>query len=204
MIRDKNKYSYIWRISMMNKYENRPWTGTLLTILLFSFITIIGLTGCTVNKKASAVTPSSSETRDGNPNVPENQSPVYYGDWIISQVQAFGVGTYSDKDAESLIGKRLSFTADKASRFGDQLSGIGKEADNPTYTEAVISKNDFLAEYRISFDNLGIKVDNVMEVCVSNSEGTISTFFVKDDNTLIIVGGGTYFELVRESLYKVQ
>lgn len=188
----------------MNKFNKRQWTSTLLTIILISFIAIIGLTGCTGNEEVPAVTPSPSEASDGNSTVPANQRPVYYGDWIINKVQAFGVGTFSGKDAESLIGKSLSFTADKASRFGDQLSEIGKAADNPTYREAVIAESDFVAEYRIPFDNLGINVDAVMEVSVSNSEGPISTFFVKDDNTLIIVGGGTYFELVRESSYTDQ
>lgn len=183
----------------MNKFKKRQWTSSLLTILLISFIAIIGLTGCTGNEVVPAETPSLSEASGENSTVPANQMPVYYGDWIINQVQAFGIGTFSGKDAESLIGKSLSFTADKSSRFGDQLSDIGKVADNPTYTEAIIAESDFVANYRIPFNNLGIKADAVMEVSVSNSEGPISTFFVKDDNTLIIFGGGTYFELVRKS-----
>ena len=121
----------------------------------------------------------------------------YYGEWIINQVQAYGVGTYSSEDAESLLGKSLIFTANKASYFGDQPSDIEKVATNPIYTETIISESDFVEKYRIPFDLLGIKAP-ITEINVSDSNGHVSTFFIKDDNTLIISGGGTYFELIRK------
>ena len=124
-------------------------------------------------------------------------SESYYGEWIINQVQAYGVGTYSSEDAESLLGKSLIFTANKASYFGDQPSAIEKVATNPIYTETIISESDFVEKYRIPFDLLGLKAP-ITEINVSDSNGHVSTFFIKDDNTLIISGGGTYFELIRK------
>lgn len=124
-------------------------------------------------------------------------SETYYGEWIINQVQAYGVGTYSSEDAESLLGKSLTFTANKASYFGDKLSDIVKVATNPIYTETIIPESDFVEKHRIPFDLLGLKAP-ITEINVSDSKGHVSTFFIKDDHTLIIFGGGTYFELIRK------
>ena len=121
----------------------------------------------------------------------------YYGEWIIKQVQASGVGTYSSKDVESLLGKSLTFTANKASYFGDKPSDIVKVATNPIYTKTNIPESDFVEKHRIPFDNLGLKAP-ITEINVSDSKVHVSTFFIKDDNTLIISGGGTYFELIRK------
>ncbi len=127
----------------------------------------------------------------------QGASESYYGEWIINKVQAYGVGTYSVEDAESLLGETLIFTADKASYFGERPSDIEKVATNPIYTETIISESDFEVNYRIPFNLLGIKVP-ITEINVSDSNGPVSTFLIKDDNTLIIAGGGTYFELIRK------
>jgi hypothetical protein len=125
---------------------------------------------------------------------------AFYGDWVIKKVLAYGpVGTYSKDAAESLIGKSLSFSKDKANFFGDQPSDINEVAVNPVYKKSVISKGDFVTNYRIDLDKLGVKADSVSEITVSDSSGVVCTFLVKDENTLIIFGGGTYFELVRKA-----
>ena len=135
--------------------------------------------------------------QDTTDSVDENQ-PLYYGEWVINLVQAYGVGTYSKEDAESLIGKSVKFSAGSATNFGDSVSDIDKESNNPDYTETVLSESDFVTNYRIPFEKLGIEGDTVTEINVTDSNGFVSTFFVKDENTLIIFGGGTYFELVRK------
>ena len=84
-------------------------------------------------------------------------SESYFGEWIINQVQAYGVGTYSREDAESLFGKTLIYTADKASYFGDNPSTIEKVATNPIYTETIIPESDFVEKYRIPSDLLGLR-----------------------------------------------
>ena len=68
---------------------------------------------------------------------------------------------------------------------------------NPIYTETIIPESDFVEKYRIPFDLLGLKAP-IKEINVSDSKGYVATFFIKDDNTLIIFGGGTYFELIRK------
>lgn len=140
-----------------------------------------------VPKQVQITKPSTNQTKE-----------VFYGQWVIKKVLAYGsVGTYSNVDANSIVGKNLSFSADKASCFGDKPSDISKVATNPIYKKTVISKNDFETNYRITFDKLGIKADSISEITVSDSKGNGCTFFIKDNNILIIYGGGTYFELLR-------
>jgi bla regulator protein BlaR1 len=129
----------------------------------------------------------------------EDIQATYYGDWTISKVLAYGQsGTYSKEDAEGLIGKEMSFSADSATCFGDQSSYIDTTAKNPVYTATEYTDADFVSYYRMSFDLLGLTGDAVAEISVKDSKGNGCTFLIKDENTLIVVGGGTYFELVRD------
>jgi bla regulator protein BlaR1 len=131
--------------------------------------------------------------------VPVDESQAtFYGDWSISKVLAYGQsGTYSKEDAEGLIGKEMSFSVDSATCFGDQASYIDTTAKNPVYTITEYTGADFISNYRMSFDLLGLTGDAVTEIAVKDSEGNGCTLLIKDENTLIVVGGGTYFELVR-------
>ncbi len=140
-------------------------------------------------------------TTDGSPEpVPsEAREAVYYGDWKINKVLAFGsAGTYSREDADALIGKALSFSADKATNFGDTAAVLEAVSSEPVYTETVLTRDDFVTNYRMTFDKLGIDTDAVSQVSVSDADGVVCTFLVIDENTLILSGGGTYFELVRK------
>jgi bla regulator protein BlaR1 len=138
-------------------------------------------------KGASELTPS------------EEREAIYYGDWKINKVLAFGsVGTFSREDADALIGKVLSFSADKATNFLDSAASLEIVSAEPVYSEAVLTKEDFVTNYRMTFDNLGIGTDAVTEISVTDANGVVCTFLVIDENTLILSGGGTYFELVRE------
>ena len=183
----------------MNKINKK--SSTLLSIVVIVFIGLISLTGCSfvTNDQANNDTGTKEEVNSGVVTEPnQGASEPYFGEWIINQVQAYGVGTYSREDAESLLGKTLIFTADKASYFGDHPSTIEKVATNPIYTETIIPESDFVEKYRIPFDLLGLEGPTFTEIDVSDSNGPVSAFLIKDDNTLIIFGGGTYFELIRK------
>ncbi|QHQ59754.1 M48 family metalloprotease [Anaerocolumna sedimenticola] len=163
---------------------------------------------------------SPNETKDNNSLIPAEEAPnnttvaapeevrgvsdnkqVYYGDWMINKVLAYGsAGTYSKKDAEKLVGKSLSFTDSQATSFGDDPSLIDQVVSDPVYTETEVTANDFISNYRMSFDRLGIKGDSAEEISVTNTDVSACTFLIKDDNTLILIGGGTYFELTRITL----
>jgi bla regulator protein BlaR1 len=218
----KHKSSYRRRIIMIKQFKKYRWTNTLVTIILILAIGLVGMTGCS-NKEKDKTIPADNQTEtnitvtptptvddpSANPTlvaeeeaatVPaEDSQSTYYGDWTISKVLAYGQsGTYSKEDAEGLIGKTMSFSADSATCFGDQASYIDNTAKSPNYSATEYTSSDFVSYYRMSCDLLGLTGDTVTEISVKDSKGSGCTFLIKDENTLIVVGGGTYFELVRE------
>lgn len=149
-----------------------------------------------------ATEPVESDTTEPRPAEVAADSTIrqeeFYGDWVINSVLAYGsAGTYSSEVAESLVGKSLSFSADKATCFGDEPSYLEKVAKNPVYMATDITSSDFVSNYRMTFDKLGLEGDSVTEITAVDSERNGCTFFIKDNDTLIVYGGGTYFELVR-------
>lgn len=205
---------------MIKQFKKYRWTNTLVTIILILAVALVGMTGCSMKEK-DKTTPANDQTETNITVTPtptpmitdtselegqtndavsdENSQATYYGDWTINKVLAYGQsGTYSKEDAEGLIGKAMSFSADSATCFGDQASYIDNTAKSPNYSATDYTGSDFVSYYRMSFDLLGLTGDTVTEISAKDSKGNGCTFLVKDENTLIVVGGGTYFELVRE------
>lgn len=209
------------------KSKKSNLTSIILFLILAISVGLIGLTGCSqattndttllsnsTSDTGNADNPDSDASKSDNPNnvattkpEPSTTSPtlemseeVFYGQWVIKQVLAYGsAGTYSSEDATSLLDQSVNFSTDEASGFGDQLSDTSKVITNPVYKKSTISESNFITNYRMTFDNLGIKADEISEIFVSDSEGNGFILFIKDDNTLIIYGGDTYFELVRKT-----
>ncbi|MDF2587897.1 MAG: peptidase BlaR1 [Anaerocolumna sp.] len=158
-----------------------------------------GNTNSSSTSEAVAGSADNSNPVSSDGTFASSSSQGYLGEWKISKVIAFGsVGTYSKEDAESLIGKSITFSSDKANYFGDSPSVMKESTSNPDYLETNLTSSDFTTNYRMTFDKLGITSDSITEVTVTNKDGFVSNFLVKDDNTLIISGGGTYFELTRK------
>lgn len=186
------------------KSKKSNLTSILLFLILAISVGLIGLTGCsqaTTNGTTLLPNSTSDTVNADNPDSTlETSEEVFYGQWVIKQVLVYGsAGTYSSEDATSLLDESVNFSTDEASGFGDQLSDISKVITNPVYKKSTISESDFITNYRMTFDNLGIKADEISEIFVSDSEGNGFILFIKDDNTLIIYGGDTYFELVRKT-----
>lgn len=108
---------------------------------------------------------TSNKTKDNN-----ETKESYLGQYVIKRLLAYGaVGTYTNDDINSIIGKKLSF-----------------------------SKEDFESRNKVTFEKLGLKGENVIQITAADSKGKGSLFYIKDYNTLIISGGGVYVELTRE------
>jgi hypothetical protein len=125
---------------------------------------------------------------------------IFYGQWVITKVIAYGpVGTYSNDDIKNIVGRKLSFSKEKASCFGDQIKDLDNVAINPIYEKTVVSKSEFAADYRyrLSFDNLGIKSDSITRIYAVDAKHNGCMFYIKDNETLILYGGGVYFKLDR-------
>lgn len=127
-----------------------------------------------------------------------DSSKSYYGTWTVQKVLAYGIGTYSRDDAERLMGKSLSFSADEADLFADQPSDTPSVIYGPEYREATMSDDDFQTNYKMSFDTLGIQADSVTEVQITGADGMSGVLLVKSSDTIILAAGGTYFELIRK------
>ncbi len=152
-------------------------------------------------KQDEADKPSDNVQNDSGSESPSSSAGAqegYYGQWSVARVLAYGdAGTYSKEDAEKLVGRNLSFSADEAGIFNDQPSDAATVIKKPGYQEDVISRNDFLMNFRMNFDTLGIDADSVTEVTVSGPDVSGCTLLIKDGDTMIMSAGRTYFELVR-------
>ncbi len=135
--------------------------------------------------------PSDDVQKDSN----SKEQKDYYCEWSIAKVLAYGAaGTYSKEAAEKLVGKNLSFSADEAKIFTDQPSDTATVIKKPSYKEVTISGSDFLTNFGMSFDKLGIGTDSVTELIVSGPDAG-ALLLIKDSNSMILIAGGTYFEL---------
>ncbi len=131
------------------------------------------------------------------PAATDNQTS-YYGEWKVQKVLAYGIGTYSSDDAEKLVGMKLNFSKDEADVFTDQPSDTAAVINNPEYQETTESGSDFQADYQMSFDTLGISTESVTEVQITSQDEIDGVFLIKDSDTIIMIAGGTYFELVKQ------
>ena len=152
-------------------------------------------------KQDEADKPSDNTQNDSGSESPSSSAGAqegYYGQWSVARVLAYGdAGTYSKEDAEKLVGKNLSFSADEAGIFNDQPSDEATVIKKPGYQKDVLSGSDFLTNFRMNFDTLGIDADSVTEVTVSGPDVSGCTLLIKDGDTMILSAGRTYFELVR-------
>lgn len=183
-------------------------------VFIIMFVSVV-VSGCTnqqsdkVESTDTSSTPSNSEANEivhtkqteqasstNNSADEKDSEEIFYGQWTIEKVLAFGpVGTYSKDDINKIIGKKLVFSKESASCFGDHIESLNNTAYNPNYKKTVISKNDFESSFRVTFDKLGIKADSITEVIATDTKGNGCTFFIMDDNTLMLYGGGVFFQL---------
>ena len=166
---------------------------------------------------SSSASPDASSTPDNqtaqpDPEVSDNvssstESPSdtnssangYFGQWTVEKVLAYGqVGTYSSEDAEKLVGKSLSFSDTEAVIINDQPAASPVALNSPEYEEGSLSASDFTANFNMTFAQLDISADTVTEVVVSGAEAVGGcSLLLKDSDTMILIAGGTYFQLDR-------
>lgn len=135
---------------------------------------------------------------DSDPAQTEVNQASYYGKWTAQKVLAYGIGTYSNDEAGKMIGKSLTLSEEEAGVLTDQLSDDVKVIHSPEYQERTISEEDFQADYRMSFDALGISANSAVEVHVTGSDGGGGVFLVKDSSTIVMIAGGTFFEITKQ------
>lgn len=137
----------------------------------------------TSTAKLTSTTPASSEK--------------FYGTWTIKKVAATGkVTTFNSTQQKQLIGKKFTFSATSAQSFGDTMNSVGKNIAKPNYKKTDIALDKFKQSQPTAYPKLGLQGKTITEVKVLDSNGAYQgSFYIKDDKTILLYGGGVFFEM---------
>ena len=134
-----------------------------------------------------------TETVAPSPDV-SSSSPSYLGTWQITSSTFGAYSAMSEEDCSALMGTRFEYFNDYAI-YDDQ-----HRLDSPQYIESIQTADDFSTIYQgTSLETLGISKDSIQVVAIENAGGIGDTFYIKDENTLIIPWDGVFFEVQRIS-----
>ena len=134
-----------------------------------------------------------AETVAPSPDV-SSSSPSYLGTWQITSSTFGAYSAMSEEDCSALMGTRFEYFNDYAI-YDDQ-----HRLDSPQYIESILTADDFSSIYQgTSLETLGISKDSIQVVAIENAGGIGDTFYIKDENTLIIPWDGVFFEVQRVS-----
>ncbi len=138
------------------------------------------------------------------------EKEIFYGKWIIKEtvgtypVDVKGEITYKEYDVKKLIGKEITYAPDKIIYYdiwNDKQDMIAK----PYYEKMSFARGkgwpapDVLSSVGINQDTITrIDVINNKEESISVNLGPGSTFFIRDNDTLIAPDGGFFFKLIRK------
>ncbi len=134
-----------------------------------------------------------TETVAPSPDV-SSSSPSYLGTWQITSSTFGAYSAMSEEDCSALMGTRFEYFNDYA------IYDNQHRLDSPQYIESILTADDFLSIYQsTSLETLGISKDSIQVVAIENASGIGDTFYIKDENTLIIPWDGVFFEVQRVS-----
>lgn len=153
-----------------------------INIILLCLLLSIGLFGC-----------SNSQSSGGKDS--------YLGTWVIQkQLDGAPLGDFGNMELKDIIGKELTFSAQKASCFGDSVDTLGQYVNNPDYKKTDVPKSEFEQVNDVTFSSLGINGDSITQIVVTKDpdRNTGIVFYVLDNNRLLVNGAGTYFILTRK------
>lgn len=134
-----------------------------------------------------------AETVAPSPDV-SSSSPSYLGTWQITSSTFGAYSAMSEEDCSALMGTRFEYFNDYA------IYDNQHRLDSPQYIESILTADDFSSIYQgTSLEMLGIFKDSIQVVAIENASGIGDTFYIKDENTLIIPWDGVFFEVQRVS-----
>ena len=134
-----------------------------------------------------------TETVAPSPDVSSSSRP-YLGTWQITSSTFGAYSAMSEEDCSALMGTRFEYFNDYA------IYDNQHRLDSPRYIESILTADDFSSIYQgTSLETLGISKDSIQVVAIENAGGIGDTFYIKDENTLIIPWDGVFFEVQRVS-----
>lgn len=142
---------------------------------------------------------SSSSAQSAQSQAPES-TESFMGTWTITKPIASNTGgsTYDADTIKQLIGKQLTFSKEKATCFGEDISNMDQTVSNPSYKKETLTDDELYQKFRVSFKMLGITADSLTQISADDGNNGC-TFFVVDHDTLLIEGGGDFFQLKRSN-----
>ena len=114
----------------------------------------------------------------------EANASSWYGSYIIKDYILRGVTAIGDDEAEGLMWALVEYSPDEFNSDGILLEA-------PAYKETLRSRDEFAAMYSGSgggytFEAFGIEGDSLLEVTIDNSFELGNTFYVCDENRILI------------------
>ncbi len=147
----------------------------------------------TQNQPVPEKVEAEAETAAPSPDV-FSSAPSYLGTWQITSSTFGAYSAMSEEDCSALVGTRFEYFEDYAI-YDDE-----HRLDSPQYFESTQTADDFSSIYQgTSLETLGIFKDFIQVVAIENASGIGDTFYIKDENTLIIPWDGVFFEVQRVS-----
>ena len=217
----KKKFSITFPLSVIDRKD-------IVLLIGFILVLSCSITGCGSNNQQQSILPVTEPIARENPaqevpaqeaqnqSVPEkveteaeaeteaetdaptpdvsSSSPSYLGTWQITSSTFGAYSAMSEEDCSALMGTRFEYFNDYAI-YDDQ-----HRLDSPQYIESILTADDFSSIYQgTSLETLGISKDSIQVVAIENASGIGDTFYIKDENTLIIPWDGVFFEVQRIS-----
>lgn len=167
----------------------------LIKIMLFA-MAICSLTACGSAKKSEAIDEVKVDNIEDsgviNKETKSNSYESYFGTWKVTKYYMPGINALSMEEAKGYIGKVCEYSE-------DTFTSDGAVTYQPDYQEFEETSDDFLTNYGgITLSSIGITADSVKWVNINNSFDFGSSFYVKDDNTILISMDGVFFEAVKQ------
>ena len=134
---------------------------------------------------------STGKANDTSEMAAVTEAGSWYGSYIVKDYIIRGVTAIGNDEAEGLMCLLVEYSPDE---FNSE--GILLEA--PTYKETLVSREEFAAMYSGSgggctFETFGIEGDSLPEVTIENSTELGNTFYVWDENRILIYHPGGAF-----------
>lgn len=121
---------------------------------------------------------------------------LYFGEWKVEKILCENERFGADEDAQDLMGSTFYYSVDEVKKDGVIIG------NNPSYKCYIIPKNEYkyLANMATP-EELGISGDFTVYVHILADEivTTGSSFYIKDDNTLILYENNAFYEMKRIS-----
>ena len=137
--------------------------------------------------------PSQSvEETDNMPDVAAaTDESSWYGSYIIKDYIIRGVTAIGNDEAEGLMWALVEYGP-------DEFNSDGILVEAPAYKETLVSREEFAAMYSGSgggctFETFGIEGDSLLEVTIENSAELGNTFYVWDEDRILIYYPGGAF-----------